>query len=133
MKLIHHFRAGAKQVYYFSEFTASLNQDEDGVCITDSRKRPDIRLMEQQNFDEANRVKMQLEEKQRGRRRIREQEAQAAKEAGKVYEGYRPTWFEFINDEYSDHGIFVYKGGYWEAKVKLNWSNCPVIYLDNPP
>ena len=87
MKLIHHFRAGAKQMYYFSEFTASLNQDEDGVCITDSRKRPDIRLMEQQNFDEANRVKMQLEEKQRGRRRIREQEAQAAKEAGKFMRG----------------------------------------------
>jgi len=123
---------GAKQMYYFSEFTCSLNQDEEGVCLTDSRQRPDIRLMEEQDFDNANQVKLQLEESQRARRRVREQEAQTAKDSGRVYEGYRPTWFEHTNDEYSDQGIYVYKGGYWEAKVKQDWTHCPTIYLDSP-
>ncbi|XP_057295894.1 oxysterol-binding protein 1-like isoform X2 [Hydractinia symbiolongicarpus] len=124
--------AGAKQMYYFSEFTCSLNEMEPDVCPTDSRLRPDIRKMEEQNFDEANRVKLQLEEKQRGVRRAREQEAQMAVEAGRVYAGYKPTWFEYTEDEHSDLGIYVYKGGYWEAKEKQDWGNCPDIYLQPP-
>ena len=118
-------------MYHFGEFTCSLNEEEKGLCITDSRLRPDLRLMEQQNFDEANRVKQQLEERQRARRKIREQEAQAATEAGRVYEGYKPRWFEVIEDEYVEGNIFVYKGGYWEAKEKQDWSTCPKIYLDS--
>jgi len=35
------------------------------VAPTDSRNRPDQRLMEEGNWDEANRVKVFLEEKQR--------------------------------------------------------------------
>lgn len=122
---------GSKLMYHFGEFTCSLNEREEDLCITDSRLRPDLRLMEQQNFDEANRVKQQLEERQRARRKIREQEAQAAADAGRVYEGYKPRWFELIEDEYIEGNIFVYKGGYWEAKEKQDWSTCPKIYLDS--
>jgi len=35
------------------------------VAPTDSRNRPDQRLMEEGNWDEANRVKVLLEDKQR--------------------------------------------------------------------
>ena len=38
---------------------------EAGVAPTDSRHRPDQRQMEEGNWDEANRVKVLLEDKQR--------------------------------------------------------------------
>lgn len=121
---------GAKQMYYFTAFSCMLNQPEDNVCPTDSRLRPDLRRMEDQDFDEANRIKLVLEENQRGRRKKRESEAQAAKESGRHFEGYKPTWFNYSEDALSDLGIFVYKGGYWEAKEKGDWSACKLdIYL----
>ncbi|KAK2170334.1 hypothetical protein LSH36_3g14027, partial [Paralvinella palmiformis] len=59
-----------------------LNELEEGVSLTDSRLRPDQRLMEEGRWDEANKVKILLEEKQRAARRKREQEAaQAISEA----------------------------------------------------
>jgi len=122
---------GAKLMYHFGEFTCSLNEEAEGIAITDSRLRPDLRLMEQQNFDDANKIKQQLEELQRVRRKLREQEAEAASDEGRVYEGYKPRWFEQINDEYMDGKIFIYKGGYWEAKEKNDWSTCPKIYLNS--
>ena len=118
-------------MYHFGEFTCSLNQEEEGVSATDSRLRPDLRLMEAQKFDEANRVKTQLEELQRARRKARELESQEATEQGRVFEGYKPRWFEETEDELSESKIFVYKGGYWESKEKQEWSSCPKIYLDS--
>ncbi|XP_065054359.1 oxysterol-binding protein 1-like isoform X2 [Rhopilema esculentum] len=118
----------ASLMYNFSGFTCSLNEMEDGIAPTDSRLRPDERMMEDGNFDKANQLKLQLEEKQRVRRRKREAEAEAARRAGKVYEEYTPTWFENTRDDFSDSEIFVYKGGYWEAKEKKDWDVCPVIY-----
>ena len=115
-------------MYNFSEFTCSLNEMEDEIAPTDSRLRPDERMMEDGNFDKANQLKLLLEEKQRARRRKREAEAEAARRAGKVYEEYTPTWFENTRDDFSDSEIFVYKGGYWEAKEKKDWNVCPVIY-----
>lgn len=132
-KILISFRPSAKQMYYFTAFTCSLNQPEERTCPTDSRLRPDIRKMEETDFDEANRIKLLLEENQRARRRDRETEAQTASEAGHLYEGYKPTWFEYTEDEHSDLGIYVYKGGYWESKEKQDWSNTPKIYLDPPP
>lgn len=41
-------------MYGFNLFAASLNEPEICVAPTDCRLRPDIRLMEQQNFDKAN-------------------------------------------------------------------------------
>ena len=45
-------------MYHFSEFTCSLNEMEENIAPTDSRNRPDQRIMEQGDFDEANRVKV---------------------------------------------------------------------------
>lgn len=58
-------------MYYFSELALTLNEHEDGVAPTDSRLRPDQRLMEKGQWDEANTEKQRLEEKQRQSRRRR--------------------------------------------------------------
>lgn len=55
---------------------------EEGVAPTDSRHRPDQRLMEEGKWDEANAVKLKLEEKQRAARRQRETSAEHAVSTG---------------------------------------------------
>ena len=44
--MIYNYRPGSEHMYGFSEFTCSLNESEPGVCPTDSRLRPDQRIME---------------------------------------------------------------------------------------
>uniref|UniRef100_A0A671EQA5 Oxysterol-binding protein n=1 Tax=Rhinolophus ferrumequinum TaxID=59479 RepID=A0A671EQA5_RHIFE len=61
----------AENMYYFSELALTLNEHEEGVAPTDSRLRPDQRLMEKGHWDEANTEKQRLEEKQRVSRRRR--------------------------------------------------------------
>lgn len=64
-------RENAENMYYFSELALTLNEHEEGVAPTDSRLRPDQRLMEKGHWDEANTEKQRLEEKQRASRRRR--------------------------------------------------------------
>lgn len=64
-------RENAENMYYFSELALTLNEHEEGVAPTDSRLRPDQRLMEKGHWDEANTEKQRLEEKQRVSRRRR--------------------------------------------------------------
>ncbi|XP_065548230.1 oxysterol-binding protein 2 isoform X1 [Lathamus discolor] len=118
----------AENMYFFSELALTLNEPEERVAPTDSRLRPDQRLMESGRWDEANVEKQRLEEKQRAVRRRREAEAVEALEEGKDYEGYIPLWFERKVDTVTGELICVYKGGYWEAKDKQDWSTCPDIF-----
>lgn len=67
----HRHRENAENMYYFSELALTLNEHEEGVAPTDSRLRPDQRLMEKGCWDEANTEKQRLEEKQRLSRRRR--------------------------------------------------------------
>lgn len=67
----HRHRENAENMYYFSELALTLNEHEEGVAPTDSRLRPDQRLMEKGRWDEANTEKQRLEEKQRLSRRRR--------------------------------------------------------------
>lgn len=55
----------AEKYYFFSKFACELNELEDNVAPTDSRLRPDQRMMEETFWDEANEEKLRLEEKQR--------------------------------------------------------------------
>lgn len=70
----------AENMYFFSELALTLNEPEEGVAPTDSRLRPDQRLMEIGKWDEANVEKQRLEEKQRAVRRQRETDAGEALE-----------------------------------------------------
>jgi len=62
--------AELERCYHFTKLAVELNESEPGVAPTDSRNRPDQRLMEEGNWDEANRVKMLLEDKQRAAARL---------------------------------------------------------------
>ncbi|CAL8247754.1 unnamed protein product [Merluccius merluccius] len=118
----------AENMYFFSALALTLNEAEDGVGTTDSRLRPDQRLMEEGRWDEANSEKQRLEEKQRAVRRRREAEATDALDEGKEFEGYQPLWFHQRRDSITGETNFVYKGGYWEAKEKQDWSMCAEIF-----
>uniref|UniRef100_A0A3P9IW46 Oxysterol-binding protein n=1 Tax=Oryzias latipes TaxID=8090 RepID=A0A3P9IW46_ORYLA len=116
----------AENMYYFSSLALTLNEPEEGVAVTDSRLRPDQRLMEDGRWDEANAEKQRLEEKQRAVRRRREAEASEALD--EEYEGYQPLWFHQRRDSLTGETSFVYKGGYWETKESQDWNICPDIF-----
>ncbi|XP_029401164.1 oxysterol-binding protein 2 isoform X8 [Mus pahari] len=121
----------AENMYYFSELALTLNEQEEGVAPTDSRLRPDQRLMERGRWDEANTEKQRLEEKQRLSRRRRLESCTAGcggEEAEKESDGYAPLWFEKRLDPLTGEMACIYKGGYWEAKEKKDWHMCPNIF-----
>ncbi|XP_025965014.2 oxysterol-binding protein 1 [Dromaius novaehollandiae] len=118
----------AENMYYFSELALTLNAPESGTAPTDSRRRPDQRLMENGRWDEANAEKQRLEEKQRISRKRREAEAARATEDGTPYDPYKPLWFERKKDPITQELTHVYKGGYWESKEKQDWTLCPDIF-----
>ena len=82
----------AEKYYHMSRLAVELNEMEDGVCPTDSRRRPDQRLMEEGRWDEANSEKVRLEEKQREVRKRREAEQELAKQEGREYTGETHHW-----------------------------------------
>jgi len=119
----------AEKYYNFSKFTCELNEHEEYVGPTDSRLRPDQRLMEEGKWDEANVEKVRLEEKQRATRRQREIEAELAQQEGREYEAPKPTWYRAVPDQLNGGKlIHEYQGGYWEAKEKQDWTMCPDIF-----
>uniref|UniRef100_A0A3Q1K2D7 Oxysterol-binding protein n=1 Tax=Anabas testudineus TaxID=64144 RepID=A0A3Q1K2D7_ANATE len=120
----------AENMYFFSSLALTLNEPEEGVAPTDSRLRPDQRLMEEGLWDEANSQKQCLEERQRQERKRREVQTNQALEEGQHIEVYQPVWFEKRTDETTGESTYVYKGGYWEAKEKQDWSQCPDIFQD---
>ncbi|RXM90859.1 Oxysterol-binding protein 1 [Acipenser ruthenus] len=115
-------------MYYFSNLALSLNEEEEGVAPTDSRLRPDQRMMENGHWDEANSEKQRLEEKQRAVRRKRESEAVKPEEEGAHVDTYKALWFERKEDPVTGEITNVYRGGYWEAKEKQDWSACPDVF-----
>ncbi|XP_038149695.1 oxysterol-binding protein 2 [Cyprinodon tularosa] len=118
----------AENMHYFSALALTLNEPEDGVAPTDSRLRPDQRLMEAGLWDEANIEKQRLEDHQRLERKRREAQANQALEEGQDIEGYQPVWFEKRTNENTGETSYMYRGGYWEAKERQDWNHCPEIF-----
>ncbi|KAG4080222.1 hypothetical protein HA402_008293 [Bradysia odoriphaga] len=117
--------------YNFSDFACELNEFESSVAPTDSRLRPDLRLMEEAKFDEANAVKLRLENKQRQAIYQRDSDNAASLVAGDPANPYKPTWFRKTmvpGVTGVDEPVYIYIGGYWEAKRKGDWSMCPDIF-----
>jgi oxysterol-binding protein 1 len=50
--------ADCDKYYNFTEFACQLNEEEQNVAPTDSRRRPDQRLMENARWDESNTEKL---------------------------------------------------------------------------
>ncbi|XP_068846022.1 oxysterol-binding protein 2 isoform X2 [Capricornis sumatraensis] len=126
----HPLPDNAENMYYFSELALTLNESEEGVAPTDSRLRPDQRLMEKGHWDEANTEKQRLEEKQRvnRRRRLEACSRGCGVDEEKEADVHVPLWFEKKLDPLTGEMACVYKGGYWEAKETQDWHMCPNIF-----
>lgn len=86
------FRPELEKCYNFTQLAVELNEMESGVAPTDSRNRPDQRLMEEARWEEANTVKILLEEKQRASRKVRESLAETAAEQGENRSNVGRRW-----------------------------------------
>ena len=119
----------SEKFYNFSQFACELNEEEDLVAPTDCRVRPDQRLMEAGEWDQANVEKVRLEEKQRAKRRDRERDEALAAQEGRSIEPHQPIWFKRVKDDQNGEKlIHSYQGGYWECKQAQNWDKCPDIF-----
>ncbi|XP_055328315.1 oxysterol-binding protein 1-like isoform X2 [Paramacrobiotus metropolitanus] len=118
------------KMYNFGKFAIELNEPDDDVAPTDSRNRPDQRLMEVGSWDEANKVKTRLEEKQRAVRRLKESASDSPLPeelvGKKPYS--EPVWFTRKKDPLTGNPIWATNGRYWDAKAKRDWSACPDIF-----
>lgn len=119
--------------YNFTLLAAQLNEREAGVAPTDTRHRPDQRLMEEGLWDEANAEKLRLEEKQRAARRQLEAAAEAAAAQGApAPPPHRPLWF--TRDAHAAPSTphpqlrHLYNHLYWDCKRRQDWSACPDIF-----
>jgi len=104
-----------KLMYDFTQFTVELNEPEANVAPTDSRLRPDQRLMEEGNLNEADAKKVYLEEKQRVKLKQYDTEPE-------------PLWFKKEYDPITCAERYVFTNEYWECKSKQDWSKSPQIF-----
>lgn len=114
----------ADKIYHFTAMAVTLNEPEEGVAPTDARNRPDQRLMENQNFAEANSMKVKLEEAQRARRRAREAKIAAEGPSAK----YTPKWFEKKKCEITGDENWRFTDEYWKCKETQTWDRCPGLF-----
>uniref|UniRef100_A0A914DW25 Oxysterol-binding protein n=1 Tax=Acrobeloides nanus TaxID=290746 RepID=A0A914DW25_9BILA len=110
----------SSQMHNFTKFAIELNEPEDGVASTDSRLRPDQRLMEDGDWSNANAIKQKLEEAQRVRRKEREEKGTAS----------RPVWFVRKSEEemIDKNDVYKFNDEYWRYKMNDEWDVCPKIF-----
>uniref|UniRef100_A0A914NXS1 Uncharacterized protein n=1 Tax=Panagrolaimus davidi TaxID=227884 RepID=A0A914NXS1_9BILA len=115
-------------MYHFTKLAIELNEEDESVAPTDSRRRPDQRLMERGLWEEANKVKSEVEDRQRVVRKKREADVETAMAEGRPCPEYAPLWFEKTQDEYTGAVIHVFKNEYWDCKNKGDWNRCPNLW-----
>ena len=108
--------------YYYQPITFDLNNLTDEMKIklphTDSRFRPDQRLMEFQKIDEAALEKERLENKQRKARKI-------DKKNGVIN---KPYFFDETYDDITGELIYFYKDNYFEKRKNMDFSDLPDLF-----
>lgn len=116
----------AAQTYGLTRFAATLNEitsiEKDKMAPTDSRLRPDQRMAEDGDLDDAEAWKQKLEEAQRERRRQLEDSGAA----------YAPRFFVKVDDNDGDEcwQIKTGKDGYWEERAKGTWTGMTEIFKE---
>lgn len=105
--------------YGMTTFAAELNEittlEKDKLPPTDSRLRADQRALEEGRYDDAERLKNEIEEGQRARRR----ELEAAGES------WLPKFFAKVNNGPDGEVIWKPKtahDGYWDRRARSDWS-----------
>jgi hypothetical protein len=113
--------------YGMTEFGATLNEltaVEKGKCsITDSRLRADQRACEEGDLDYAEELKAKIENRQRERRKIMENENRS----------WHPRFFERVDGTGEEEiwRLKCGKEGYWEAREKGEWDNVEDVLCVN--
>ena len=111
-----------KEDFYFQPYTFDLNnlteEMKKALPPTDSRFRPDQRLMEYQDIDKAGDEKHRLEEAQRAR-------AKQYKKDGFIP---KPLYFDETYDDLTGELIYKYKGNYWDMRYNHQFENLPKIF-----
>ncbi len=102
-------------MYNLTPLGVQLNEYEALVAPTDSRNRPDIRLMEETLWDEASATTKRIEDKQR-----RQEKSGAIK---------KPLWFENVTDCVTNKSLYVTNRKYWACKESQEWKECPNLFL----
>ncbi|XKL68684.1 hypothetical protein PGB90_006453 [Kerria lacca] len=104
---------GENGTYAFSNFTKSLNKIEPNtigkICPTDSRFRPDIRKLENNDLNGAAAEKSRLEEKQREVRSLRKRK--------KIPE-WNPRWFYLKSNPYTNQEDWIFNYKYWDRNFQ---------------
>lgn len=115
----------AAKRYGFTKFAASLNEitalERENLPPTDSRLRPDQRAAEDGDLDRAENLKLQLEEAQRTRRKVMEEE-------GIVW---TPQWFEKVEGGDIGEEVWVARTGkdsYWERRKENKWDGIERVF-----
>lgn len=108
----------APKHYGFPLFTASLNEvtqlEKGKLPPTDSRLRPDQRALEDGEYDQAEKLKNALEEKQRQRRKEMEEQEEL----------WQPRWFSPVNIPGGETvwRMKMGKDSYWEERARGDWN-----------
>merc|ERR1712126_256255 len=104
-------------------------EEQEGLCRTDCRLRPDVRALEEGDLEMAAQEKERLENKQRDYRKPFGKKAES--------EWWKPRWFMPIKDDYSKQDDWEFSGGYWSdqdggqkngTKNASNKQNVPDIF-----
>ena len=111
-----------KEDFYYQPYTFDLNnlteEMKKVLPPTDSRFRPDQRLMEYQDIDKAGDEKHRLEEEQRAR-------AKQYKKDGFIP---KPIYFDETYDDLTGELIYKYKGNYWDKRYKHQFDDLPKLF-----
>ncbi|XXH02284.1 hypothetical protein Hte_008654 [Hypoxylon texense] len=114
--------------FNLTPFVLTFNHLDDNlkqwIAPTDSRYRPDQRAMEDGEYDVAASEKNRLEEAQRARRKVRQQNG----------EEFTPAWFEKTKCEITGVEHWKFNGKYWTQREKYGsgdphaWDGLEPIY-----
>jgi hypothetical protein len=107
--------------YSMSEFTINLNninnELKNFLPITDNRFRPDLKLYEQNNIQEAEKIKKKLEQFQRNRHKQI------------LNQNYEPVYFKKKHNILSNDDVYEYKGNYFQSRKNQNFKGEFDIYM----
>ncbi|KAI9719054.1 MAG: hypothetical protein M1812_003684 [Candelaria pacifica] len=111
--------------YGLTTFAASLNEittlEENHIPITDSRLRPDQRAAENGDLDQAEALKVKLEEGQRARKKVLDAEGKE----------WQPRWFSRVSEVGEDEDVWALrtgKEGYWESRARGEWEGIVNVF-----
>jgi len=110
--------------YKVSKYAYNLNYIDDAISNkipkTDSRFRPDQRALENQNLELADKEKKRIEDKQRNRHKIFEENRIK----------YEPKYFNEVLDTITNENVYLYKGDYWKDRNEGKFEDVYQIFFD---